>query len=157
MECLLCKIWLSPVQFKLLGINAHINRDIWQALTTEFSLQELMENMASYLRFEKGRLKVYHEFYNESFEANGKIRLLSFISGRLENCMGSYCLINGEKGKLNWRCFIIPAKINSVPGSKSSITKWIALTGLYYIIFSLILLALRFQKKRFSDDQHYIT
>ena len=32
---------LSPLQLKLIGANAHINGDIWQALVNSFSLEEI--------------------------------------------------------------------------------------------------------------------
>lgn len=91
---------LSPVQYKLLGINAHINGDIWQALTAEFSLQELKENRESYLRFEKGLLKIYHDFYIESFEANSKIRLMSSISARMDKLYGKLLLNKWRKRQI---------------------------------------------------------
>ncbi|HWR33787.1 MAG TPA: DUF5995 family protein, partial [Chitinophagaceae bacterium] len=71
---------LSPVQYKLPGVNAHINGDLWQALTAEFSLEELRENKASYLKSNKGLLKIYNDFYHESFEASRKIRMPNAFS-----------------------------------------------------------------------------
>lgn len=91
---------LSPVQYKLLGINAHINGDIWQALTAEFSLQEIRQNKERYLKFEKGLLKVYLDFYNESFEASGKIRLLSNITIRLDKLYGKLMLGKWRKRQI---------------------------------------------------------
>ncbi|MBK8952949.1 MAG: hypothetical protein IPM85_12360 [Chitinophagaceae bacterium] len=43
----------SALQYQLLGINAHINGDIYQALTQEFSLQELKAYKANFLAFGK--------------------------------------------------------------------------------------------------------
>ncbi len=91
---------LLPIQYKLLGINAHINGDIWQALTSEFSLQEIQQNKESYLKFEKGLLKVYRDFYNESFEESGKIRLLSNITVRLDKLYGKLMLGKWRKRQI---------------------------------------------------------
>ncbi|MBK5271642.1 MAG: hypothetical protein JJE22_11585 [Bacteroidia bacterium] len=53
---------LSPLQYQLLGINAHINGDIWKALTTEITLQEIRQIKKNYKRFNKGLNEIYIVF-----------------------------------------------------------------------------------------------
>lgn len=67
---------LSPLQYQLLGINAHINGDIWQSLVSEFSLEELSANKKSYSRFQRGLKLQFRRFYRESRETNFVTRLL---------------------------------------------------------------------------------
>jgi hypothetical protein len=91
---------LSPLQYKLLGINAHINGDIWQALTAEFSLQEIKDGRKSYLRFQKALTKEYRLFYEESYRADSKVRLLHRATAGLDKPYGKLILIRWRKRQL---------------------------------------------------------
>ncbi len=79
---------LSPLQYRLLGINAHINGDIWQALTAEFSLRELQENKEAYFQFNKGLIGEYRRFYDRSVRENPKTILLHELTLGLSKCYG---------------------------------------------------------------------
>ncbi|MBI5858847.1 MAG: hypothetical protein HZB42_14545 [Sphingobacteriales bacterium] len=91
---------LSPLQYKLLGINAHINGDIWQALTTGFTPDEIRAGRKSYYKFEKSLIKIYRDFYNESFESNRKIRLMSSATGGLDKLYGKLMLGRWRKRQI---------------------------------------------------------
>lgn len=91
---------LSPLQYKLLGINAHINGDIWQALTSEFSGKELMENRITYLRFQKGLQKQYQRFYDDYVSSNLKTGLLNNTTLGLTKIYGKMMLARWRKRQL---------------------------------------------------------
>lgn len=91
---------LSPLQYKLLGINAHINGDIWQALTSEFSGEELMKNRNIYLRFQKGLQKQYQRFYDEYVSSNLKTGLLNNTTLGLTKIYGKMMLSRWRKRQL---------------------------------------------------------
>ncbi len=91
---------LSPLQYRLLGINAHINGDIWQALTAEFSLKEILENRESYFSFQKGLIQQYREFYAESWKTSSKIRLLHLTTAGLDKLYGKLMLIRWRKRQM---------------------------------------------------------
>lgn len=91
---------LSPLQYKLLGINAHINGDIWQALTSEFSVEELKENRMTYLRFQKGLQKQYQRFYNEYVSSNLKTGLVNNTTLGLSRVYGKMMLSRWRKRQL---------------------------------------------------------
>lgn len=91
---------LSPLQYKLLGINAHINGDIWQALTSEFSVKELMENRITYLRFQKGLQKQYQRFYDDHVSSNLKTGLLNNTTLGLTKIYGKMMLARWRKRQL---------------------------------------------------------
>ena len=83
---------LSPLQYKLLGINAHINGDIWKVLTVEFSLDEIKENKGSYFSFQKRLKDQYREFYVSSRESSAKIRMLHVATAGLDKLYGKMML-----------------------------------------------------------------
>jgi hypothetical protein len=92
---------LSPVQYRLLGINAHINGDIWQALTREFNLQELLDHKKTYYRFQKGLARVYRDFYNESVQSHTKTRVLNNVSLGVSKWYGKELLRKWRKRQLH--------------------------------------------------------
>lgn len=91
---------LSPLQYKLLGINAHINGDIWKVLTVEFSLKEIEENRDSYFSFQKRLKDQYREFYDSSRKSSAKIRLLHMVTAGLDKLYGKMMLTRWRKRQL---------------------------------------------------------
>lgn len=83
---------LSPLQYKLLGINAHINGDIWQALVSAFTHEEIEKGKESYFDFQKGLVQQYREFYNESLRSSVKVRLLHDATAGLDKLYGKLML-----------------------------------------------------------------
>jgi hypothetical protein len=53
----------SPLQLKLIGANAHINGDIWQALTDNFSLNEIKQVKPFYKKYNGPISKAFDELY----------------------------------------------------------------------------------------------
>ncbi len=91
---------LSPLQYQLLGINAHINGDIWQVLTVEFSLEEIKENKDSYFSFQKRLKDQYREFYVSSRKSSSTIRLLHAATAGLDKLYGKMMLTRWRKRQL---------------------------------------------------------
>jgi Family of unknown function (DUF5995) len=84
---------LTPFQYQLLGINAHINGDIWQALTKEFSLSELIEFKPTYLSFlKKEMLQQYNDFYTNTALTVAKVKALHLLSFGLSKNFGRQLL-----------------------------------------------------------------
>lgn len=82
----------SPLQYKLFGINAHINGDIWKALTAEFSNEELKKMKKSYVWFQHSLIRQFMEFFRESYQSSARIRQLHFITAGLEKEYGKMLL-----------------------------------------------------------------
>lgn len=91
---------LSPLQYKLLGINAHINGDIWKVLTVEFSLEEIKKNRDSYFSFQKKLKDQYREFYVSSRKSSARIRLLHVATAGLDKLYGKMMLTRWRKRQL---------------------------------------------------------
>ena len=87
---------LTPLQYQLLGINAHINGDIWQALVSAFSLEEIQNGKKSYFEFNRELINQYKEFYNWSVSENASIKLLHTATAGFDK-------LYGEKMLKRWR------------------------------------------------------
>ncbi|MEI2737471.1 MAG: DUF5995 family protein [Chitinophagaceae bacterium] len=91
---------LTQVQYFLLGANAHINGDIWQALTSEFSLQELNQYKRFYYRYNKKLKEEILSIYDEAFNTVPKVRLLHAVSAGLDKQYGKLMLVRWRKRQM---------------------------------------------------------
>jgi hypothetical protein len=91
---------LTPLQYELIGINAHINGDIWQALTSGFTLAEIRDEKKTYFDFQKKLVSQYNEFYNASLNAEPKIRLLHRATLGLDLLYGKWMLKRWRKRQI---------------------------------------------------------
>lgn len=71
---------LSPLQYCLLGANAHINGDIWRSLTETFSLEEIQKHYPAFLDYEKGLWPTYLTLYEYGRQHHPQIQWLHIAS-----------------------------------------------------------------------------
>lgn len=90
----------TSLRYILHGINAHINGDIWQVLTTEFSANEIKELKSAYLSYQRGLLKNYRTFYAIAFESNMKMRKIHVASLGLDKWYGKLLLARWRKRQM---------------------------------------------------------
>lgn len=102
---------LSPLQYQLLGINAHINGDIWQALVSAFSLEEIQNGRKSYFEFNKELINQYREFYNWSLSEDARIKLLHTATAGLDKLYGKLMLIRWRKRQMRLATLYFTDKI----------------------------------------------
>jgi len=91
---------LSRLQYFLLGANAHINGDIWQAMTTEFSLQELKEFKKEYYRFNKKLKEELFFVYDTAFNTVTKVRLLHSFTFGFDRSYAKLMLVRWRKRQM---------------------------------------------------------
>lgn len=56
---------LPPEKRLLLGINAHVNGDLWQALAFRFSATELRSNKRVFIRYQQALSRIVDRYYPE--------------------------------------------------------------------------------------------
>lgn len=88
---------LSPLQYQLLGINAHINADLSVALIEGFSTEELKTHKKTLLRFQDGLRKQFSLFYEENRQATPLTRLLHQLSFGLARPYGTLMMYHWRK------------------------------------------------------------
>lgn len=91
---------LSVLQYELIGINAHINGDIWQALTTTFTPEEIKRYKNSYLRFQEILVKQYKDFFDQSVQTHPLTRTLHRLTLGLDKFYGKLMLAKWRKRQL---------------------------------------------------------
>jgi hypothetical protein len=67
---------LQPIQYKLLGTNAHLNGGLWQALTHSFTQEEMQRLKKEFVIFKKSLNHTYVIVYKEAIVDNKKAKLL---------------------------------------------------------------------------------
>lgn len=88
---------LSPLVYRFLGINAHINGDLWQGLVSAFSVEELKEVKKVYRGFQRPLVRQYNEFYREACNTSSRIRLFDFATLHLGKQYGRWMLLRWRK------------------------------------------------------------
>jgi hypothetical protein len=91
---------LSVLQYGLIGINAHINGDIWQALITTFTPEEIKKHERGYLRFQKILVGQYKDFFDRSVQTHPLTRTLHLVSLGFDKCYGKLMLAKWRKRQL---------------------------------------------------------
>jgi Family of unknown function (DUF5995) len=82
----------SSLRYILYGINAHINGDIWQALTTAFTAPEIEELKPWYFAYYRELQKEYEIVYSSALAQNKKLRLLHTLTIGLDKAYGKIML-----------------------------------------------------------------
>lgn len=89
---------LNKQQYILLGINAHINGDIWRALTTAFSKDDFVSFKPIYYSFlRSGMIAQYNAFYTQFTNQNKKIRYAGTLSLGLTKSIGRHLVFKWGK------------------------------------------------------------
>lgn len=82
----------TDIQYLLLGINAHLNGDIWRGLITEFTPAELEKVKPHYFSYYAQLVKEYRLIYERALACSPRIRLLHQISFGANRCYGKLML-----------------------------------------------------------------
>lgn len=91
---------LSVLQLKLMGANAHINGDIWQAMTSSFSLQEIKSLKPFYKNYNRSIAKVFDDLYESAIESDGRLRNLHSLTFGLDKVYGKMMLYKWRNRQL---------------------------------------------------------
>lgn len=86
-----------PVKRLLLGINAHVNGDLWQALALNFSAAALKQYRPAFLQFQKELTKLYRTYYVGTVRSFQKLKIADAVSGGLFRKTGLILFANWRK------------------------------------------------------------
>ena len=82
----------SSLQLKLVGANAHINGDIWQALADNFSIEEIKHLRPFYKNYNRSIVKTFDELYASAIRSDKRLRDLHVITFGLDKVYGRILL-----------------------------------------------------------------
>lgn len=78
----------QPWQLVLLGVNAHVNGDMWQSLVNEFSHDEIRLHQKHFISFQRSIAKNYDVFFDELMSQNGYVRFINSFTKGLAKFIG---------------------------------------------------------------------
>lgn len=85
------------LHYQLLGMNAHINGDLWQALYRHFSYEEFKQGRRLLIRFQQALRKEFNAHYEETIREKGPGRTLHMLSAGLSRYYGHWKLRHWRK------------------------------------------------------------
>lgn len=91
---------LSPLQLKLLGINAHINGDLWKALRVSYPADKIKEIGKTVFILHQSLLQIYTELYRDAIAESRKIMNLNLLSIGLSEKYGKLLLSKWRKRQI---------------------------------------------------------
>lgn len=91
---------LQPIQYKLLGTNAHLNGALWQALTNTFSMEEMGQLKKEFVIFKKSLNHIYKLVYAEAVTSNQKLKNLATVSLGFSEVAGNFYLYKWRRRQM---------------------------------------------------------
>lgn len=88
---------LSPVNFQLLGINAHINGNLWQALVRSFNAIELRRFRPCYRAFNRDLKKIFDDFFESSAASDPRFAAATVLIPGFSRAIGHRLLRHWRK------------------------------------------------------------
>src|SRR5438045_857900 len=79
-----------------MGVNAHINGEMWQAIVAACPKRDIDEHRKQYRRFEDAIAKVYSPVFDSILARNRYVRLVNSMTNGL-------AMVFGEKVLSKWR------------------------------------------------------
>ncbi|MBK5272045.1 MAG: hypothetical protein JJE22_13625 [Bacteroidia bacterium] len=81
-KCYFSNPTIQPWQFVLLGVNTHINIDMWRSLADNFSEKEIRQNKKLFLTCQSSVKKTYRQFFDTLLMESTYLRFInSFAKG----------------------------------------------------------------------------
>ena len=96
---------LSGLQLKLMGANAHINGDIWQAMISSFSFEEIKLLKPYYKKYNRSISKVFDGLHESAIQNEKRLRNLHSLSFGLDKVYGKIMLKKWRNRQLKLAIF----------------------------------------------------
>lgn len=91
---------LQPIQYLLLGTNAHLNGGLWNALVRSFSAEEMKQLKPEFKIFRRSLNKTYRMVYMEG-RSNKKLENIRIFSLGMDQWLGKYYLYKWRRRQMH--------------------------------------------------------
>lgn len=81
----------------LLGVNTHVNIDIWAALVNSFPATIIKKNRKQFLSFQSSISKVYDRLFDTLLSRSGYMRFITAVTFHLDKKLGERILLKWRK------------------------------------------------------------
>ena len=100
-SCYFSQANIHPLKFILMGVNAHINGEMWQAMVAACPKRDIDEHRKQYRTFESAIAKVYTPVFDSILTKNGYIRLVNSMTNGLARIFGERVLSKWRTRSVN--------------------------------------------------------
>ncbi|HYM92768.1 MAG TPA: DUF5995 family protein [Chitinophagaceae bacterium] len=91
---------LQPIQYKLLGANAHLNGGLAEAIKGSYTPKEWKQVKKKYIIFNSCLNETYRQVYKEAKQTNSRVRFLNRITLGFDKLLGYYYLYKWRKRQM---------------------------------------------------------
>ena len=91
----------EPWQLVLLGVNTHINADLWRSLVDNFSEKEIRQNKKKLLSSQSSIDEVYYRFFETLLDQSNFFRWMNSFTKGLPKLMGERLVYKWRKRNVN--------------------------------------------------------
>ena len=92
---------VQPWQSILLGVNAHININLWQSLVDNFIEREIHKYRRSFLRMQPGVNKVFYNLFDTLLTKSTYLRLVNSFTVGLPRKIGEHLIYKWRRRNVN--------------------------------------------------------
>jgi len=91
----------QPCQLMLIGVNAHVNGDIWKGLVKNFSVQEIMRYKRTLLSFQSSISKAFQPFFDDLLMQSAYLRFINEFTKGSAKLYGEWLIYNWRLRQIN--------------------------------------------------------
>jgi len=91
----------EPWQLTMIGVNAHINGDIWKGLVKNFSEEEIRKYKKNLLSFQSSISKAFQPFFEELLEESAYLRFMDNFTKGMARHYGEWLIYNWRRRQID--------------------------------------------------------
>ena len=91
----------EPWQLTMIGVNAHINGDIWKGLVKNFSEEEIRRNKKHLLAFQSSISRAFHPFFEELLQESSYLRFMDNFTKGTARRYGEWLIYNWRRRQID--------------------------------------------------------
>ena len=91
----------QPWQLMLIGVNAHVNGDIWKGLVKNFSVAEIMQYKKTLLSFQSSISKAFQPLFDDILMQSAYLRFINGFTNGSAKLYGEWLIYNWRLRQIN--------------------------------------------------------
>ena len=92
---------VEPWQLTMIGVNAHINGDIWKGLVKNFSEEEISRNKKHLLAFQSSISRAFQPFFEELLQESSYLRFMDNFTKGAARRYGEWLIYNWRRRQID--------------------------------------------------------
>lgn len=100
-SCYFSNPGVQPWQHVLIGVNAHVNGDIWKGLVKNFSENEIRRYKKNLLAFQSSIAKAFNPLFEEIMEQSAYLRFINSFTKGMAKRFGEWLIFNWRRRQID--------------------------------------------------------